>query len=846
MLDKIWESPIARILMPLRRSMEVSLFLLLMFIGAIGFLVVHLNPQPPPVAPLFFIGLLLLLAGTALLLFLATEGRAVTISAAHEADGPALLLQASALLRRAGFAISAESETALTARRGSDISLGTHLLSLVWVFWVEPEWRDLPIELSITVKTAERGALLAVRGRYRSLVPVGRSGERLKALLAKTAAAVAALDPAALAVADGSVVIVDDLGLRFGGLAMKVWAALLATSVLSMGVIIWHGHAWMWTKAAMVDADELKERAQDMRYGLTGRVSAALIAEVVAIQMMKEVSGLSEIMRALPPTVESFPLFVGTVGERGIVQFIPRTGVVARPPAGIHVSSGASGTMFQGLPGGLFYGYSVILSEPAARSLGMKSVVLGTVLTFSDIERLAPIIRPTPTAANAPIRTWWLPWEIAARLGAPGLTGSEERQWLPAELVVWRDGRSVVRLNWYFDRVRCKLHVSRGEDSIPDSVAAEALAARARQASPSTVGFSGKLAGIFTPEADASSGIVREEIRGGKARLAVYFLGGGEDSAKFSGYSFAAANSPHRLQWALFAYEVTCLIVPALFVLVVMIAGLVLSARITGPVFEIKDALKSIVDGNFSVRLKTKRKDELGRLAAVVNKAAEGLEMREAIIALLGKYMTRQAAEGVLRKDAASAPAGDHREVSVLFADLRGFAGLSERRPVGAVVESLEEYFAVMALVIASNGGVLDKCGGDGLMAIFNAPLDQPDHARRAILTALEMQEAFQSLNLKRVRRGEEPIAIGIGVDTGMALLGMTGSVQRMEIPAIGDAANLASRLVRYPLRGQVIIGPGAFEKVKGSIEYEALGKVAVEGKADPVEAWLVMDFKPR
>lgn len=131
-------------------------------------------------------------------------------------------------------------------------------------------------------------------------------------------------------------------------------------------------------------------------------------------------------------------------------------------------------------------------------------------------------------------------------------------------------------------------------------------------------------------------------------------------------------------------------------------------------------------------------------------------------------------------------------------------------------------------------------------MAVFNALNDHPDHARRAIITALEMQEAFQSLSLKRARRGEEPVAIGIGVDAGMAILGKTGFVKRVKLPAIRDAANLASKLASHPLRGQVLIGPGAFEKVKGTIEYEALGKIGVEGKCKPVEVWLVTDIKTR
>ncbi len=130
-------------------------------------------------------------------------------------------------------------------------------------------------------------------------------------------------------------------------------------------------------------------------------------------------------------------------------------------------------------------------------------------------------------------------------------------------------------------------------------------------------------------------------------------------------------------------------------------------------------------------------------------------------------------------------------------------------------------------------------------MVVFGAPVAQPDHARRAVITALEMQAAMQTLNLKRAQRGEEAISVGIGVNTGLAISGNLGSIKRMEFTVIGDTVNLAARLESRAARGQVLIGSKTYEKVEDMIESEALGQVAVKGKTEPVEVWLVKGLKP-
>jgi adenylate cyclase len=206
--------------------------------------------------------------------------------------------------------------------------------------------------------------------------------------------------------------------------------------------------------------------------------------------------------------------------------------------------------------------------------------------------------------------------------------------------------------------------------------------------------------------------------------------------------------------------------------------------------------------------------------------------------------MSKQVAEHVMANAGDLALGGVRREVSVLFADVRGFTSYSEKHSAEDVTRTLNEYFQVVVEVIAAHEGVLDKFIGDGIMVVFGAPAPQADHALRAVLTGLEMQAALNSLNLKRAQRGDDPIAIGIGVNTGIVVSGNLGSIERMEFTVIGDTVNLAARLEGRAAQGQVLIGQNTYDKVRDRVLAEHLGALPVKGKQAPVEIWLVKGIK--
>jgi adenylate cyclase len=217
---------------------------------------------------------------------------------------------------------------------------------------------------------------------------------------------------------------------------------------------------------------------------------------------------------------------------------------------------------------------------------------------------------------------------------------------------------------------------------------------------------------------------------------------------------------------------------------------------------------------------------------------------------LFGRYVADDVVKVLLAEDGQVDLAGEMKEVTVLFSDIRGFTTLSEKLTPHEVVEMLNAYFTRVAEPILAQGGSLDKYIGDAVMAVFGSTVSYPDHARRGLKAALGMKkeaEAFREWMAKRFPdRGLAEFGIGVGLYTGAALVGNIGAPKRLEFATIGDTVNAASRLESVTKEMKVIIA-AAETTVKAAGEGVRVGKVetkTVKGRGEPIRIYEILDLK--
>jgi adenylate cyclase len=203
-----------------------------------------------------------------------------------------------------------------------------------------------------------------------------------------------------------------------------------------------------------------------------------------------------------------------------------------------------------------------------------------------------------------------------------------------------------------------------------------------------------------------------------------------------------------------------------------------------------------------------------------------------------GRYLSPQVAAAVL----ADAPSltGQRREVSVLFSDLRGFTTLAETMAPEEVAQRLDEYFDVMTRIIFLHGGMVNDFIGDAVMAVFGAPLADPDHALHAVQTALAMDEGLQALNSRWADAGLPPLRMGIGVHSGDVFAGNVGGRSRTKYTIVGDAVNVGSRVegLNKELGTTILITEATFSILAGRVKVRDCGPMPVKGRNEPVRVF--------
>jgi adenylate cyclase len=224
----------------------------------------------------------------------------------------------------------------------------------------------------------------------------------------------------------------------------------------------------------------------------------------------------------------------------------------------------------------------------------------------------------------------------------------------------------------------------------------------------------------------------------------------------------------------------------------------------------------------------------------------EGREKR-VVKALFGRYVSRDVFKQLIDHPELAELGGRRREMTVLFSDIRGFTSVTEKGQPEELVAQLNEYFSTMVEVVFRHQGTVDKFVGDMVMALFGAPVDDPDHVEHALAAAVDMVAELANLNRKWLSEGRVQLDIGIGVNSGEMIAGNIGSSSIMSYTVIGDNVNLGSRLesLNKDFRTRIIISGATRDRLRTAYPTRSLGEVTVKGKSRPVSIFEVVVPSP-
>lgn len=221
----------------------------------------------------------------------------------------------------------------------------------------------------------------------------------------------------------------------------------------------------------------------------------------------------------------------------------------------------------------------------------------------------------------------------------------------------------------------------------------------------------------------------------------------------------------------------------------------------------------------------TQQRNELDLLSAQLARSRAELDD------LLHRFVPSQVADQIISRPQDVQLGGKKRETTALFADMRGFSRMSEFVAPESMLDMLNQHFELLGQVINQHGGVVTNYAGDMMMAIFNAPEEQPDHAVQAVLAGLSIQSIL--FEIRNNPKSDMPVIFdfGVGINSGLCVAGYLGYQSRLEYTAVGEIINTASRLSGIAKAGQVLIGESTYGLLKGQVKTNCLGEVSLRGK---------------
>ncbi|MGO4273479.1 adenylate/guanylate cyclase domain-containing protein, partial [Paenibacillus sp. TAF58] len=227
---------------------------------------------------------------------------------------------------------------------------------------------------------------------------------------------------------------------------------------------------------------------------------------------------------------------------------------------------------------------------------------------------------------------------------------------------------------------------------------------------------------------------------------------------------------------------------------------------------------------------------------SLVSHYLEERKERNRVTGIFGRFVSKTVVDELLQSGEDVKLGGSRKDISLIFVDIRGFTPMSERLEPEQVIQVLNEYLDVCTKAIFKFNGTLDKFIGDGVMAMFGAPIEYDNHPEMAVRAAIEMKSQATVLEQRLIERYGIGVKFGLGINSGPAVVGNIGSEDlRLDYTAIGDTVNLSARLEANAKPGQILISEQTYTRVKDLFEIESIGEIKVKGKEKPVAVYEVI-----
>jgi class 3 adenylate cyclase len=269
-----------------------------------------------------------------------------------------------------------------------------------------------------------------------------------------------------------------------------------------------------------------------------------------------------------------------------------------------------------------------------------------------------------------------------------------------------------------------------------------------------------------------------------------------------------------------------------------------MSIRMHGSMQELLEEMARVQAGDLSGQWSPHSTDEFLDLDNGFNQMLVGLREREQIKDTFGRFVSREVAEAIL--DGRVPLEGEQREVTILFQDIRGFTSMSEKIDPAEMLRVLNQFFTEIVAAVEAEGGVVKQFTGDGVMALFGAPVAHADDPQRAVRAALGMVHRLRALNDRLGQQGIPPLRIGVGIHTGEVIAGRIGPDKRVEYGVVGDPVNLASRIegLTKEVQTTILVSRATADRLGPDFLVGRTAVLMVKGKEQPVEVVEVVSLR--